>query len=132
MMKNQLLCSLLLGAVFFCSIPVGQAQAANVSFGQSILPVRFVYLDKQGGIKNIWSNVSVNDKAYVVKFFDDKTKKEVSRNEKLLGEYQKSIVRKEEQIFPDKELFAKTDKKIQLSIDFIKKDNSLEEVQTIV
>lgn len=132
MIKNKLFGSLLLGMMFFCSISASQVQAANVSFGQSILPVRFVYLDKRGEIKDIWSNISSKDGAYVVKFFDNKTKKEIGLNEKLLGDYQKNIAQNERQNFIDKALLAKSGKKVQLSIDFIKKDNLLEEVRTVV
>lgn len=63
-----------------------QVLAANTTMSQSILPVRFVYLEKDGSIDHIWSNVTEKDSQYVVKFFDIK-QKEISTEKNMILTY---------------------------------------------
>ena len=114
------------------SFPRWDAEAANVSLGQSILPVRFVYLDQEGEISNIWSNISAKDKVYVVKFFNEKTRSEVGMNDDLLVRYRMAIVRDENQAVKLKSFARNNNAFIQASVDFIEKEDCFEEVHTIV
>ena len=93
---------------------------SNVSLNQSILPVKFVYLDVSGKIDDIWSNVAETDSLYVVKFMDAKRKTKIETNERLLGAYQEKI--KQENNFSSG----------SLTIDFVNNGKILEEVRTYV
>lgn len=53
-------------ALFVCAEP---AHALDVSFGQRIMPVRFVYLDRHREIASIFDTVSERDPSYIVRFF---------------------------------------------------------------
>lgn len=97
------------------------AQANNsVNFGQSILPVKFVYIDSKGKISRIWDNVGYADSAYVLKFFSENKNKEIEINENILTEFGDRSIRYEENNLKS------------LSVDFFIKDNKLEEVRTFV
>lgn len=100
---------------------ISSAEAkSNINFDQSIIPVKFVYLDKYGDIENIWSNVRNTDTVYVVKFFSKKYNKEVSMNDSYISEFKSNLSRVEN-------INKKT-----LSVDFVKNGNVLEEVHTYV
>ena len=114
------------------SFPQWSAEAANVTFGQSILPVRFVYLDQEGEVSSIWSNVSARDKVYVVKFFNEKTKSEVRMSEGLLARYRTAIVQDENQAGKLKSFVRNSNTFTQASVDFVEKGDYFEEVHTIV
>lgn len=101
---------------------------SSVNFSQSILPVKFVYLDGKGGIKNIWSNVTEKDSLYIVKFLDEKNKTEVRTSENLMGNYQK-IARTEKSFYSGNAGQCSFD---CLAIDFVKSGEVLEEVHTVV
>ncbi len=96
------------------------AIASEMKMRQRILPVRFVYLEKDGSIDRIWSNVRENDDEYIVKFFDTK-QKEVSPTKLLLDDYQLHISREDKKT-------AQLDK----SVHFNEQDEFLEEVHTAV
>jgi hypothetical protein len=86
----QLKKALVLSLVFSFLVtlfPYSSAQAAKVTFKQSILPVHFVYLNKGGAVKRIWSNVTDEDSVYVVKYFDDKSQQEIAPSKKAIEKY---------------------------------------------
>jgi len=114
------------------SFPQWNAEAANVTFGQSILPVRFVYLDQEGEVSSIWSNVSAKDKVYVVKFFNEKTRSEVGIDKGLLVRYRTAMTQDENQAVKLKGFARNNNMFTQASIDFVEKGDYLEEVHTIV
>lgn len=115
-------------------LPPQKALAANVNFSQSILPVRFVYINNQGNIEKIWSNISEKDDLYVVKCIDAKSQKEVSMNDKLLMSYQDMVKKSgtvSGTIFPDvtRNYFSQKDN-YSVAVDFLKFNNYVEEVRT--
>ncbi len=93
---------------------------SNIGLSQSILPVKFVYLDEKKHISRVWSNVQEIDSVYVVKFFSEKNKEELISNELLLSK------------FKDKEIRQENRNLQTLKIDFIENGNKLEEVHTFV
>jgi len=132
--KNSGKFLVILGFFVFCCFGflAKDVEASNVSFGQRILPVRFVYLDNEGAIKNIWSNISAKDSLYVVKFFDEKTKKEVRADEGLFERYRTSVKDDQEGSIVSKAFKGENKYFTQVSIDFVKKEGVFEEIQTIV
>ena len=106
-------------AAMFCVFPKN-VSAANVTISQRILPVRFVYLAKDGSISRVWSNVEEKDDAYAVKFFDSKLN-EVNQNSNLVVNYQSLISSKE-----------KRNGKLDKFVHFDKKGNSWEEIDTVI
>lgn len=109
---------LVLASNFFFSLQKACA-SSDMQFGQSILPVRFVYLDQEGDVGKIWSNVSQDDSQYVIKFFDEK-KQEMPPSRYLVAQYFKAG---QETII---------DGRITKCTQLIEKDNYIEEVRTIV
>ena len=109
------------------------ANAQVVNFSQSILPVRFVYLDNQNEIQKIWSNVSSDDSLYVVKFLNQKSQKEIKMNSNIFGDYQNMIRRSKlmsgELLASSLNSYNKGNSR-SLSVDFIQDKNSIEEVHT--
>jgi hypothetical protein len=59
--------------------------ASGVQMSQSILPVKFVYLDKHNKISDIWTNVAENDNQYVLKFVRPDGKEDVVANSELVA-----------------------------------------------
>jgi hypothetical protein len=108
-----MLVSILLG------VPAQSASAANTTMSQSILPVRFVYLQKDGNINRIWSNVTEKDEVYVVKFFDEK-KKEVPMDKKNILEY------------TQKSQTTIVSKQSTQEIQFVAGSDGIEEIKTVV
>jgi hypothetical protein len=108
--------------------------ADNINFSQSILPVRFVYLNKSGSIEKIWSNISGKDSLYVVKCIDSKSQNEISMNENVLVSYQDMVKRSgavSGTIFPNMaENYFSQKNEYSIAIDFIKSNNYIEEVHT--
>lgn len=103
----------------------------GISMSQSILPVRFVYLDKKSDIENIWSNISATDSLYVVKFFDNKTKQEIVPGKEIFDKYEKSVSQ-DKKFTLNKQSDGANKKEIEyLSVDFVRKNNVIEEVQTL-
>lgn len=100
----------------------GNAKAAELNFSQSILPVKLVYLAENEKVENIWSNVSENDNAYVVKFFDPQ-QKEIKASLDILFDYQKKI---------DQTDNTSGGNGPRLCIQFLKNQDKPEEVQTYV
>jgi hypothetical protein len=102
------------------------AGASNVNFSQSILPAKIVYLDSSLKIKNIWSNVSTKNGVYVIKFFDLVKNVELSMNRYLLDSYQQ---------FETENLafnYSGANENMNATVDFIQKNNNLEEIRTFV
>lgn len=99
-----------------------EAEAKNsVNFSQSILPVKFVYLNDKKQIRKVWSNTRETDSVYVVKFFSDKDKKELAVEKKLLAKFKKASIKQE------------VNNNLQsLRVDFIESEGSLEEIHTFV
>lgn len=62
-------------------------KAAQLEFDQSILPVRFVYLDKNQQIIKIWNNTKANDRQYVLKFFNFENKEILITSQELIDQY---------------------------------------------
>lgn len=116
---------LIIASMIVVFFPFNFSQAANVSFGQSILPVKFVYLDARGVVEKVWSNVSDKDSAYVVKFFDAREKTEFSGAPEFLGKY---LSYAESQ--PQCEFFSGG--KINRIVEYAQSGGALEEIQTIV
>ncbi|HBI34133.1 MAG TPA: hypothetical protein DEA43_03030 [Candidatus Moranbacteria bacterium] len=120
--KNVLqvcLFSLVVGAALFLILPEKTLAATNTTMSQSILPVRFVYLEKDGAIDSIWSNVTEKDSLYVVKFFD-KEKKEVLTQQSMLLKY------------VEKSKTATVSRQSTQETKFVKTDSGIEEIKTIV
>jgi len=111
--------SLAVGAALFCVFPQKALAATNTTMSQSILPVRFVYLEKNGTIDHIWSNVTEKDSAYVVKFFD-KEKKEVSMEKRMILKY------------VEKSKEAAISRQSTQEIRFIESAQGIEEIKTVV
>jgi len=104
---------------FFVFPSVSEAKS-SLNFSQSIIPVKFVYLDNKGNIENIWSNVKKNDHLYVVKFFSENDKNEVPVNDNVMSKFRNKLTMVE-------------NNNIQtLRVDFFKNGNVLEEVHTYV
>jgi hypothetical protein len=127
---NVLMCALCLGGF---SLPEN-VSADNINFSQSILPVRFIYLNNSGSIEKIWSNISDGDNLYVVKCIDSKSQKEINMNENIFGNYQSMIEKSgtvSGTIFPNvtKSYFAQNNN-YNIAIDFVKNNNYIEEVHT--
>ena len=88
-----------------------------------------VYVDKKGDVRDIWSNVSSRDNLYAVKFFDYESKKETETNEKLLENYQRSVLKN----FLSEAAYKNDlsyDRRISFNVDFVSRGSSLEEVHT--
>lgn len=106
-------------------------QAAEFNFTQSILPVRFVYLGRDGAVEKVWSNVSDRDRAYVVKFFDSGNGKEIKMNFSGVKKYCQEI--KTDYLEAEGERVAGSFKRSvggSLMVDLIQRENSLEEIRT--
>jgi hypothetical protein len=116
---------------FNCFLIKG-TQAAEVHFGQSILPVRFVYLDHNGQITKIWSNVSEKDSVYIIKYFDEKSQKEVAlESNNVFNSYQ-NIIDQTQLISGSVSAADMKGDTVQdnLAIDFVKINNTVEEIHT--
>lgn len=59
----------------------------KITFSFEILPVRFVYINEEGGITRIWNNTENKHQRYVLKFFKNDTEEEVEPSEKHLDSY---------------------------------------------
>lgn len=108
----------LIFAIQFASVQEVVA-SDNLSLGQRILPVCLVYLTAQGGIFNIWSNVSQVDDLYVIKFLNEENMElPISGNlfSQYVSEAKKDIVERD---------------KTEIT-QFVTNNNSLEEIRTIV
>lgn len=69
-------------------LPLKSALAAtDMTISQKILPVTFVYVGKNHAIVDTWSNVSKEDDAYVLKFFDASQKSELPLADDLMANY---------------------------------------------
>jgi hypothetical protein len=108
-----MLVSILLG------VPFQSASAANTTMSQRILPVRFVYLQKDGNINHIWSNVTEKDELYVVKFFNEK-KEEVLMDKRNILEY------------TQKSQTTIVSKQSTQEIQFVAGSDGIEEIKTVV
>ena len=96
--------------------------AENVNFSQKILPVRLAYLNENREVENIWSNVSVTDDQYVLKFIDQKSKVEVAVDSKTLLSFQQK--KSKENCISSLANY--------LTIDFIQTGETVEEVRTYI
>lgn len=83
---------------FFCflllapqSTVFAAPSSTAITFKQVILPVRFVYVDSNGQINNIWNNVTTIDDLYVVKFFNNIDKSEIPQTDSLIERYTEII-----------------------------------------
>jgi hypothetical protein len=91
----------------------------SINITQSILPVRFVYLNDKQQIINIWNNVTKKDKNYIIKFFINN--REVKTDDNLMNIYIRFT--------------SSIDKNYANSspiIDVIKSNNSYEEIYTYI
>jgi|GEM_PF-1945335 len=132
--KIQLEWALMLIFILAGLAAAGSTVAENLNFSQSILPVRFVYLDNQNTIQRIWSNISPTDNLYMVKFINVKTQTEMGFSENVFNSYQ-DIMRKSNSvsglIVPSAVIASPAQNNFyNLAIDFIKTENSFEEVHT--
>jgi hypothetical protein len=103
-----------------------ESQAENIDFSQNILSAKFIYLDSGLEVKNIWSNVSTKDEAYVIKFFDLKKQAEINMNIDLLDKYKQ---------FEERNAlhsYSGLNENMDVAIYFIQKNSRLEEVRTFV
>ena len=100
-----------------------------MTFSQSILPVKMVYVDQEGSVRNIWSNVSSGDSLYALKFLDYKSNQEREMNDGLMKNYQESVLSScsLEKSY-ENSIFYK--QRISFNVDFINKGTVLEEVHT--
>lgn len=124
---------ILFATLLLFSFPAApEARAANINFSMSILPVRFVYLDKRGEIEKIWSNVTENDSLYVIKYLDGRTRKELNVSEERIFKSYQTIINEVRLVdgAVDAKRMAKNTTQSNLSVDFIKNGNILEEVRT--
>lgn len=81
--KSLLVASWVFSSMFLWSC--NNVQASGVQMNQSILPVKFVYLDKHDKISNVWTNVAENDDQYVLKFLRSDGKEDVGGNSDLVA-----------------------------------------------
>lgn len=62
------------------SPPAVYAGNTFIDLEQSILPVRFIYLDSEQNIIKIWNNVGPFDRAYVIKFYTNTSEIEIDQD----------------------------------------------------
>lgn len=122
-------------AVALLSFPA-LTHAQEMRFSQSILPVRFVYLDGRGEIERIWSNVSAKDDLYVIKFFAF-SRREIKPTSENVGGYRKIIQSAnvgftEANIFERGKFFEDNRGVVAPEVEFVQKDASIEEIHTYV
>lgn len=112
------------------------AYGGEMRLKQSILPVRFVYLNSDGEIARIWNNVTQKDDFYAIKFYASGSKKEISPTGKNLSNYQELLDRRncfqEGDIFNYNQREPGGNHKEEFKVDFIKRYKSIEEIHTYV
>jgi len=65
--------------------------ATNTQFEQSILPVRFIYLNNNDDVVKIFNNVTETNTAYILKFYREDTNSEVPISDSLLNNFKQLI-----------------------------------------
>jgi hypothetical protein len=134
MFKDNILLFLVIVFLLFFSFSKNTL-AGEVNFSQAILPVRFVYLNKDN-IENIFNTAGSWDSVYVVKFINQEEKKEIVPTEKNFTDYQNFVCRRNVEFGVLKDnisysLKNKTDF-VDFKIDFVRKGSQLEEIHTLV
>lgn len=139
---SSVLNCIFLFAVFFSfllnlRIPV-QAwdnSSTNTQFQQSILPVRFIYLDENGNIIKIFNNVSELNTVYILKFYNDKTGVELPITKDLLDKFQILIDKVDmlqQGFFYTASLTQKQAQTITPHIELLNSPQGLQEIHTIL
>lgn len=110
--------------------------STDVEFKLTILPVRFVYVNDLNEIIKIWNNVKENDSLYVLKFFKEDEKTEISENPLLkrkylevmkgLDAFKKGVIYSQEGITP-RGNYAQ-----RMKVDFSNSSTGTEEVYTYI
>ena len=109
--------------VFFTfSFSVSRVSAQKVNLSQSILPVRLVYFNKKGEIKNIKDITSKDDALYIIKFYNYKNE--------LISEKDMTFIKKQKYFQGIKNKMET--KEANLIINFVEKKGKIEEVHTYV
>ena len=110
--------------------------STDVEFKLTILPVRFVYVNDLNEIIKIWNNVKENDSLYVLKFFKEDEKTEISENPLLkrkyleamkgLDAFKKGVIYSQEGITP-RGNYAQ-----RMKVDFSNSSTGIEEIYTYI
>lgn len=110
--------------------------STDVEFKLTILPVRFVYVNDLNEIIKIWNNVKENDRLYVLKFFKEDEKTEISENPLLkrkylevmkgLDAFKKGVIYSQEGITP-RGNYAQ-----RIKVDFSNSSTGTEEIYTYI
>lgn len=111
-------------------LPFFRTQAAGLSLNQSILPVKMVYLDSRDRVDSIWSNVSDSDTIYAVKFIRKKSNEEISMRQDILNRFQQESTKNVSAYGWSGN--GAGEKFSQLSVNFVQKNDQLEEIRTYV
>lgn len=109
--------------------------STNTQFQQSILPVRFIYVDDQEDIVKVFNNVVGSNTQYVIKFFNADNEQEIGVNPGLLSKYQEFInnVDISETGFSTSSLDNKTTSQDgRPMIELINSPQGLQEIHTII
>lgn len=88
-----------------------------------------VYVDNKGEVKNIWSNVSPADNLYAIKFFGYRDNKEQNPDNKLIANYQRSVIKNFSSDFGSGSNYF-CNQKMSLNVEFVNQGSTLEEVRT--
>jgi hypothetical protein len=132
--KKNIIILLAIVFLLFFYFPL-DTSAGDVNFSQAILPVRFVYLNKDN-IEKIWNNAKALDNAYIVKFVSLDEKKEIKPTEKNFADYQDFVCWRNAEFGALKDNLNYLSKNntdlVDFKIDFIRTSNRLEEIHTLV
>jgi hypothetical protein len=107
-------------AVFFV-FNFNFARAEKISFGQSILPVKFIYLDKYGNIEKIWTNIDESSEIYIMKFYKNNGASESLTTGENIQSYKKVTINNN---------YFLGDNFAELKVDFLEKSGKFEEILT--
>ena len=107
-----------------------------VEFKLTILPVRFVYVNDLNEIIKIWNNVKGNDRLYVLKFFKEDEKTEISENPLLKRKYLEAMkgldAFKKGVIYSQEGIKSKENYAQRIKVDFSNSSTGTEEIYTYI
>jgi hypothetical protein len=102
----------------------------SIMVSQSILPVRIAYVDEHNKISGFWSNVSMFDSAYVVKFYKQNSTEEIESDSLLIREFAREY--KDSENKTSLQNFNVANKQAR-SVEVVLKSGSIvQEVETVV
>lgn len=102
----------------------------SVQMSQSILPVRVAYVNEKGDVSGFWSNVSVLDNVYAIKFYRKNSTEEIRPDSHLMFEFAEKYAAEKNGTLSGSFYH---DKKQNKSVKIIVESGSIvQEVETIV